>query len=149
MSTRESDKDSLQSVLKAQYSHVEEYCNAQTRLQNELVHVDSHDGRPRGLHQRALQQATLDYANSITKVQNNLGTLTTLLSTHKLEDRNQKLALEAHVQRSNRVLETMYNNGGRFHSIGIPASKDSHEIKTVALATLRASIAQVQKALSV
>jgi hypothetical protein len=147
MSTRESDnKDNLQSLLKAQYSQVEEYCNAQTRLQNELVVVSSRDGRPtKGLyHQRALQQTTLDLVNSISRVQTDLGTLSTL----KLEDRNQQNALEAHVQRSNRVLETIYNNGGQLHAIGIPASKDNHEIKTVALATLRASIAQVEKALS-
>lgn len=144
MSTRESDKDSLQSVLKAQYSHVEEYCNAQTRLQNQFI--DIRDGRPKVLHQYDLQQANLDLSNSISKVQTDLGTLSSTLKL--LEDRNQQIALQAHVQRSNRVLETIYNNGGRLHSIGIPASKDNHEIKTVALATLRASIAQVEKALS-
>jgi phage baseplate assembly protein gpV len=142
MSTRESDQDDLRLLLKTQYGHVEVYCNAQTLLQNELV--DSRNGRSQILYQHALQQATLDLSNSISEVQQDLR----MLAACKLSDRNQQRALDAHVQRSNRVLETIYHNGGRFHSNGIPASKDSHETKTVALATLRASIAQLEKALA-
>ena len=141
MNTSKSEKDNLRLLLKAQYGHVEAYCNAQTMLQNELV--DSRHGRSHLLHQHSLQQATLCLSNCISDVQEDLRTMVACT----LSDRNQQKALDAHVQRFIRVLETIYHNGGRFHSNGIPASSDNHDTKTVALATLRASIAQLETAL--
>jgi hypothetical protein len=149
MSTRESDNDHLQVLLKAQYGHVEAYCNAQTMLQNELLVDISRDDGVRSCsqirYQHALQQATLGFVNSISEVQEDLRML--LAACNQRSDRNEQRALDAHVQRSIRVLDTIYHNGARFHSNGIPASKDNHETKTVALATLRASIAQLEKRL--
>lgn len=153
MSTRESDNDHLQVLLKAQYEHVEAYCNAQTMLQNELVDIASRDGDgvrscSQIRYQHAVQQATLEFVNSISKVQEDLRML--LAACQQRSDRNeQREALDAHVQRSIRVLDTIYHNGGTFHSNGIPASNDNHETKIVALATLRASIAQLKKALAI
>ena len=138
----DNEEENLRRILDEQSSSVEAYCNRQTRLQNALI--ESRDGRSHAIHQLTLQQCTLDLSDSIGKVQENLQTL----SSVELSDRNKQKALETHVARSKRVLETIHQNGGNFYPNGIPASKDDDEAKTVALATLRASIAQVEKAIA-
>lgn len=140
---KETDEDeNLRLILKEQSASCEAYCNAQTLLQNALL--DGRDGGSYEVHQQTLQQTTMDLSNSIEKVQDVLQRL----SSFRLADRNKQKALDTHVERSKRVLTTIYNSGGKFHSLGIPATKDDAEAKTVALATLRASIAQVEKALA-
>jgi len=142
MNKETDEDDDLRRILKEQSRIVEKYCNAQTRLQNGLL--DSRDGRSHVLHQQTLQQATIDLSDCTEKVQGNLRKL----SSYQLADRNKRKALDTHVERSKRVLETIYHSGGKLHPLGIPASNDDDETKTVALATLRASIAQVERALA-
>lgn len=138
---KELDEDeSLRLVLKQQSSLCEAYCNAQTRLQNALI-----DGHSHPHSQLLLHQTLTELSDCTASVQENFK----LLSTMQLNDRNKQAALETHVQRSKRVLETLFESGGKLDSLGIPVSKDDVEMKTVALATLRASIAQVEKTLSV
>ena len=144
MSAKRDDDEDLRRILKEQYNHVEAYCNSQTRLQNALV--GRRDGRSRVFHQQYLEKVTLDLSDCTEKVQENLKRLS---SHRQLVDRNKQQALDTHVARSKRVLETIYQNGGKLSPLGIPVSKDDDETKTVALATLRASIAQVEKALAV
>lgn len=143
MSAKRDEEEGLRRILKEQYARAEAYCNAQTRLQNALV--ESRDGRSRVLHQQSLKQATSQLLDCTEKVQDNLNKL----SLCQLDNRNQQKALETHLARSKRVLETIFQNGGELSHLGIPVSRDDVEIKTVALATLRASIAQVEKALAV
>ena len=143
MSTEtDKEEENLRRILEEQSSRVEAYCNEQTRLQNALI--DSRGGQSHAMHQLILQHCTLDLSDSIEKVQENLQTL----SSVELSDRNKQNALETHVARSKRVLQTIHESGGKFYPSGIPASKDDVAAKTVALATLRASIAQVEKAIA-
>ena len=52
-----------------------------------------------------------------------------------------------HIQLSERVLCTIFENGAMFHSNGIPATQDKIAVKTVALSSLKASMVQVLRKL--
>jgi dsDNA-binding SOS-regulon protein len=144
MNKETNEEENLQVILKEQANVYQEYCNFQTLLQNALVE-SSRNGRSHVVHQQELLLATQNLSDSTERVQENFQKLS---SCRLSSNRNKQEALDTHVARSKRVLETIYNSGGKLHPLGIPTSKDNVEIKTVALATLRASIAQVEKALA-
>lgn len=142
MSRESNEEEKLRLLLQEQAEVCQEYCNAQTLLHNSLL--DSRNGRSHIIHQQILVQVSQDLSESIENVQENLRKLSAL----SLADRNKQKDLKEHVVRSKRVLQTIFDNGGKLHPIGIPINKDNIETKTVALATLRASIAQVEIALT-
>lgn len=124
-------------ALHQQYDHVEEYCNAQTRFQNALIE----DERKAAQYSHTLQ-AHLDHLQtSLEHVRSDLKQLQSIQLTHP---RLQQL-LANHLERSQRILKTIYNSGGRFHTNGIPAGKDDIEAKTVSLACLKASVAEIER----
>mmetsp|Transcript_9803 Transcript_9803/g.13811 ORF Transcript_9803/g.13811 Transcript_9803/m.13811 type:complete len:164 (+) Transcript_9803:55-546(+) len=147
----------LQKLLLKQYQHVEEYCNAQTRLQNALM-----DNRSTSqhkwetiLHRHTLQQSTLDLNESIQRVKSDLIEIEKQImlqedGSNSFLDRNVREALEQHMKRSRRVVQTIFGSGGQLHTCGIPVNggNQDHDIKIIALASLRASRAQLNSYLN-
>lgn len=124
-------------ALHQQYDHLEEYCNAQTLTQNALIE----DNRKAAQYSHTLQ-AHLDHLQtSLQHVQSDLKQLQLMQLTHP---RLQQL-LVTHLERSQRILKTIYHGGGRFHANGIPDGKDDIDAKTVSLACLKASIAEIER----
>ena len=137
VTTMISTNDEVVTALHEQYSRVEAYCNAQTRLRNALME----DERTTALYSHTLETLVQHMQTTVQRVQSDLKQLQTMRLGHA---RLQPLLLD-HVERSRRILKTIYNSGGRFHTNGIPDGKDDIETKTVALACLKASIAQIER----
>ena len=124
-------------LLHRQYRNLETYCNAQTRIQNALIE----EKRTTALFSLKLHAHLDNLQSSLQQVQSDLRQLQTIELGHP---RLQRL-LVAHIERSRRILKTIYNSGGAFHANGIPVYKDDVETKTVALASLNASIADLER----
>ena len=140
----------LRKLLLEQYQHLEEYCNAQTRLHNILIDNKSTSQQKwdKVLYDHKLQQTTLDLNDCIKKVKSDLIEIDKQLLIHTNNsslDRNACEALQQHLTRSRRVVQTIFESGGQLHGCGIPAKKgnNDHDSKLVALASLRASRAQL------
>lgn len=80
---------------------------------------------------------------ALGKVQNDMQAILMISLRH----RRRMEVLSEHIQLSERVLLTIFENGALLHANGVPATKDNTAIKTVALSSLRASIARVQRKL--
>jgi hypothetical protein len=139
LSRDEEENQWLHSLLQQQSQHVEEYCNGQTRLQNALIEED------RTFQASSIQTNIVELDQTLRNVQKDLKNL----KMKQLHGHRRKEVLSDHIQTSERVLLTIWENGGMLHPNGIPASKDNVAIKTVALSSLRASIAQVQRKLGI
>eukprot|EP00547_Thalassionema_nitzschioides_P013706 CAMPEP_0194239290 /NCGR_PEP_ID=MMETSP0158-20130606/5802_1 /TAXON_ID=33649 /ORGANISM="Thalassionema nitzschioides, Strain L26-B" /LENGTH=151 /DNA_ID=CAMNT_0038973731 /DNA_START=20 /DNA_END=475 /DNA_ORIENTATION=- len=125
----EGENSWIQQALNQQYEHLELYCNAQTRLQNSLLQQQLHRQ-----HNDTRTEWVMELSHAVQDVQQDLETLRNHTCSHP---RKQEL-LQRHVELSERVIKTIYEHGGMYHRNGIPATKDNIEIKTVALASLRA-----------
>jgi sirohydrochlorin ferrochelatase len=149
----ESDDDrphhTLRQALKEQYAHVEAYGNAQTKLHHAMSRSTNETGETQFgplLRQNARNRALEELAESIARVRSDFQCLQSMdLSeeSHKLQE-----VWKRHLETSRRVVDTIFEHGGRLHANGVPATKDDYDTKLVALATLRASIAQVESLLS-
>jgi hypothetical protein len=137
LSRDEEENQWVSMLLQQQAQNVEEYCNAQTRLQNAVVDEN------RMFQASVIQTCIVELQKTLSTVQNDL----IALQSKELRGHRKKEILSDHIQLSKRVLLTIFENGGMLHSNGIPASKDNVEIKTVALSSLRASVLQVQRIL--
>jgi 23S rRNA C2498 (ribose-2'-O)-methylase RlmM len=131
----EEENQWLHKALQRQFQHVEQYCNAQTRLHNALLEED------RAFQSTSLQTYIIELEECLRKVQKDLGSL----QAKELRNQRRMEVLLSHVERSKRVLLTVYENGAMLHPNGIPATKDNVAIKTVALSTLRASMVQLER----
>jgi hypothetical protein len=134
-------QSSLLQLLNSQYEHVESYCNAQTRLQNALTEGNRSKSDPHQLYQAKLNQHVTSLQKTLGKVQSDL----VELEGYNIKNERLQQLLDSHVERSKRVLTTIYRHGGIYHANGLPAGKDSIEEKTVALSALKASITQIQR----
>mmetsp|Transcript_36975 Transcript_36975/g.42173 ORF Transcript_36975/g.42173 Transcript_36975/m.42173 type:complete len:208 (+) Transcript_36975:3-626(+) len=170
----ESGEEWLHIFLEKQYCNVEIYCNAQTRLQNSFLEKkdegttssfqqwNTHHHRPtkdqRQLFlvkelSRAIENVQNDseaLQNYFYRKKNNEIDTTSIRKIHQELNRKEMILLELiknHLDLSERVLYTIYEHGGMYHLNGLPATKDDLEIKTVALAILRASKGQIQNKL--
>lgn len=139
MSDDSNNDDWLRNVLNQQYLHAEYYCNAQTKLQNSLLQQNQQTSK------HGMESTVLELSAAVQDVQQDLETLRTIAMD--LPSRTQAL-LKDHVELSKRVVMTIYEHGGMYHPNGIPATKDNIEIKTVALASLRASKVRLEQRLS-
>jgi hypothetical protein len=160
---------SLFNLLQEQYSATEDYCNAQTALRNVVVSRQeiSADGSAWNKnHQRlVLNQALRQHQKSHDRLHSNLQALkqqesymsassniSNPESSYVLRSTVPVDLLSQHIRRSQRILETIYyEGGGAYHPNGLakPMTTDSISTTTtsnmmVALSTLRASIQLVQ-----
>jgi uncharacterized coiled-coil DUF342 family protein len=135
LSPEEEENQWLHRALQRQFQHVEKYCNAQTRLHNALIEED------RAFQSTSLHTYIVELEDCLRKVQKDLG----YLQEKQLRNQRRMEVLSSHVERSKRVLWTVYENGAILHPNGIPATKDNVAIKTVALSTLRASMVQLER----
>jgi hypothetical protein len=111
------DPNNLSTHLQEQYKHVEEYCNAQTRLYNATISSkDTADAVAN------LSQATRRIRQDLQKLQN--------------------FQQDQHLEVSRRLIQTIGRNPS-WHADGLPEGSSKVQVYTVALATLKASIAQV------
>lgn len=129
--------EKLSGRLKRQYKHFEDYCNAQTRLQNALIEED------REFLPSTLQDCVDALQIVVSKIQEDRKDL----ATFNLNNGRKQKILEEHISRSERIIKTIFHNGGKYHPSGIPASSDDVNMKTVAMATLRASLTKTQRKL--
>jgi hypothetical protein len=111
------DPNNLSTRLQEQYQHVEEYCNAQTRLFNATI--NSKDAADAVAN---LSQATRRIRQDLQKLQN--------------------CRQDKHLEVSRRVIQTIGRNPS-WHANGLPEGSAKVQVFTVALATLKASIAEV------
>lgn len=141
----------LRTSLQEQYQCVEEYCNAQTRLNNALVNNRSRSQHKweRVLYEHTLQKATQGLSESIQTVRSCMIKIESQIpkGLFPLSDsdgnRNTRQAWQQHLERSRRVLQTLFQSGGgQFYASGIPVGKYDSESKMIGLATLRASRAR-------
>jgi len=145
--TQSSKEEATQVLLEEQFQYTEAYCNATTALHNALQQVAGAGEVLVDLH-----QATKEYQDALDSVQNNLQALTELVAVHEKETgrRNAKSCLTQHLERTRRVLATIYQSGqgAAYYSNGIPipssqSRNNNNNARLVALATLRASIQSV------
>mmetsp|Transcript_29190 Transcript_29190/g.44130 ORF Transcript_29190/g.44130 Transcript_29190/m.44130 type:complete len:154 (-) Transcript_29190:318-779(-) len=141
--------DWLRNFLNQQYLHAEYYCNAQTKLQNSLLQQQNNAQQSCSSKHVQMESAVLELSAAVQDVQQDLETLRRTIiaddnNNNNIHPRKQTL-LQGHVELSERVVMTIYEHGGMYHPNGIPATKDDIEIKTVALASLRASIARLEE----
>lgn len=139
LSPEEEENECAHAILKRQFQHVEKHCNAQTRFHNALIEED------RAFQSTALQTFMAELDSSLKKVQKDLEAL----KTTTLRNRRRMEVLSAHIELSERVLLTIFENGAVLHPNGIPATKDDVAIKTVALSALRASILKLERKLGI
>lgn len=164
--TTTTSKDKILSLLENQYAHVEAYCDAQTTLHNTLVNRGSSKGSATQkkhpvhpyldltLHQPPEEyKAVMNIQKSLNSIKGNWTALQELVETDKDNDTNRNpiiaSLLQNHMALSRRVVKTVQDP---YHRNGIPTTssgggENSTERKTVALATLRASMARIQEAL--
>ena len=158
------DTSDIASLLQQQYVHVEEYCNAQTRLYNCAItnssRLTSQSSSSTTTEMMALSMgltksepalAVAEISKTIELVREDLKILTNLIN-QKNDDGNNTMQnskrlcnmdiLRSHVDLSQRVIKTIYNNPS-WHANGIPATSIDMETNMVALASLKASIARV------
>jgi hypothetical protein len=116
-------------VLKEQYTLVEKYANAQSRLWNATM---------------ASSSSSPD--DQVPIVVDNLDTCRCRVRSNleRLQQQEEiQLRYPEHVALSHRVLQTIAGNPS-WHPNGIPShTKNALEVNTVALATLKASIARI------
>lgn len=163
---------SLRQLLREQYSAIEDYCNAQTSFRNTIVaRQDSSisGSTSTGLdRQLCLNQALMNHQVALDRVDDNLHALHQLLKalspsnettssqspmkTRKTDSTALQQVLSQHLQRSERVLQTIFmEGGGAFHPNGLPVpmreaeSESTSSALMVALSSLRASIQLVQE----
>ena len=137
LSQEEQENQRLAHMLQQQFQNLEDYCNCQTHLQNSLVDED------RRFQASTIQMNMDQLQQALKNVQSDMQTLKMItLRNHRRMD-----VLLDHIQLSERVLLTVFENGAMLHTNGIPATKDDISIKTVALSSLRASMARVQRKL--
>jgi hypothetical protein len=168
MDIKETTVESLFQLLEAQYEHTVDYCNAQTALQNAFVTPSSSSASSMGTTTSTkinVASAVQSLQTSVSRVQMNLKRLENVLDDLNDDDEHKKSIMDRvvvqawtnHVARSRRILSTLYATAS-FAPHGVPtftttegdADGDDDVInrKTVALATLRASIHQVQEILN-
>ena len=128
----------LNALLEEQYRSAEAYANAQSRLYNAASWRGTGAGGSGDddYDDDGLVAAAEDLARRREGVRSNL----VLLKRHQQQRRDDHL--EAHLSLSGRVAETLFSNPS-WHRNGIPSSRASMETSTVALASLKASIARV------
>ena len=152
------EQNRLSLLLQYQYDHVEEYCNAQTNLNNILIQrTDNNTNTYTSSRNLSvlLVPAISNLQEKLAYVQNDLTSLEEFVQTceqHSISSRSVSLSLlQQHVERSRRVLKTVYEpyhvNGIQFPSKQktVMSGLDSIETKTIALASLRASIIKLQQ----
>jgi len=150
--TQSSKEEATQVLLEEQFLYTEAYCNATTALHNALQQVAG--GAAEELVD--LYQATKEYQDALDRVQNNLQALKELAVVEEASgtrSRNANRCLTQHLERTRRVLTTIYQSGhgAAFYANGIPipssqsftGSNNNNNARLVALATLRASIQSV------
>jgi hypothetical protein len=148
-------QDKILATLEAQYTHVEAYCDAQTSLGNVYIQRGkSQEATTRTIHPYLqLEQPSPEYTalqqvrTSLHAIHQDWQIIHQLLEELNHNDKEIHAMLLRHVALSKRVLQTVQD---RYHRNGIPiltSSQSSLERKTVALATLRASIARIQQAI--
>jgi hypothetical protein len=120
----EEPREPIVLLLQEQYSQVECYCNAQTRLHNAIQTTSS----------ESTAKAVIALSDSLQKLRLDLQLL-------RMKENSR---LEEHLRLSDRVIETISRNPG-WHANGIPASSNNIKLNTVALATLKASIATISE----
>lgn len=153
----ESFQEQVQLLLKSQYLHLEDYINSQTRLRNILRQqtpsdaissplLANHEGR----QQQVAVLAVYDTTEQVRKDLQQLSEFVNRLSKNENNNDNERLrmALQIHLECSQRVVTTCYNCGNQWHTLGIHVSYDQNnatEIQLTALATLKASITQLRE----
>lgn len=153
---------SLSTLLREQYSATEDYCNAQTSFRNAVVsrQDSSNSGQsPMRLNRYVvLNQALMHHQTALDRIQENLQHLhehhNALSESYETPDSGSALlqkVLSQHLQRTERVLRTIYiEGGGVYHPNGLPVptgegeSENAASALMVALSTLRASMHLVQ-----
>jgi len=131
-------------VLNEQYDVTIAFCNAQTRLLNAST--------PSAQHSPGLHNSLDEYASYLRGVQGNWQRLQNVQESlcDFPEYRRVATLYKAHVERTQRVLQTVQRAGGGVYSPqGISFAINDNETVTVALATLRASIDSVRDVLSI
>ena len=111
------DTNNLSTRLQEQYKHVEEYCNAQTRLYNATI------------SSKDVADAVANLSQATRRIRQDLQDL-------------QKCQQDQHLEVSCRVIQTIGRNPS-WHANGLPEGSSKVQVFTIALATLKASIAQV------
>jgi hypothetical protein len=137
LSREEEENQRLVNLLQQQFANLEEYCNCQTQLHNSCVEED------RRFQASSIQACMDQLEKALGKVQNDMQAILLIsMPHHRRMD-----VLSEHIHLSERVVRTIFENGAMLHANGVPATKDNTAIKTVALSSLRASIARVQRKL--
>eukprot|EP00543_Licmophora_paradoxa_P016207 CAMPEP_0202469092 /NCGR_PEP_ID=MMETSP1360-20130828/77437_1 /ASSEMBLY_ACC=CAM_ASM_000848 /TAXON_ID=515479 /ORGANISM="Licmophora paradoxa, Strain CCMP2313" /LENGTH=143 /DNA_ID=CAMNT_0049094303 /DNA_START=46 /DNA_END=477 /DNA_ORIENTATION=- len=131
--------ENIHQKVKLQYQHIEEYCNAQTRLRHAMIEED------RELQGSLCHECIDQLQRIVQKIQKDQSDLSSMVSL--IMNERQQAALSEHIARSERVLETILRSGGMFYTDGIPSSSDDVGMKTVALSTLWASSNKLQRQL--
>ena len=143
----EFDLSEVQTVLETQYDATVAFCNAQTSLLNATTpssRKQEGDG--------ALHDALDEYSTCLRRVQRHWERLQQMEQTLQTMSECRRLwaVYKSHVERTERVLQTVQHagGGGVWSSHGVPLAgvNDSNTV-TVALATLRASIDAVREVL--
>lgn len=144
----------LSSLLQEQYRHVEEYCNAQTRVYNSTVLTKAstqRDGIKGGLSVNKNMEpsrAVAELSNAVACVRQDLKGLTLILKqSDDIDTINHPRMISAsllreHIHLSRRVIQTISHNPS-WNVHGIPATSFNMEANMVALASLKASIARL------
>ncbi|CAB9515780.1 hypothetical protein SEMRO_738_G195230.1 [Seminavis robusta] len=172
-SNRASSSSLAQDIIQAlqvQYAHVEEYCQAQTKLGNLLVTRGKEETKAAAIpipvgHQEFQAIQSLDQV--IQQVREDTVALETLVELYHQEEQEEdditsdepimtishhvQLLMKKHLDLSRRVLQTVREP---FHSNGIPnvtistrqQGGSNNQVQLVALATLRASMARLAEA---
>ena len=149
-------EDKIRTTLETQYAHVESYCDAQTTLGNLLINRGKDTPQPK-LHPHLLAvppppdeyTACLTIQQALSNIRQDWNNLQELLEeTQNHNHSGVHSLLQQHWSLSKRVLQTVQDV---YHRNGIPIptnrTVDPTERKTIALATLRASIARIQQAM--
>jgi hypothetical protein len=146
----------LINALEWQYTHIQDYCHAQTKLSNLWV---TRGGRekssiPLGCQ---VQQIIQDVDNAVQHVRQDLLALLALIDIYQQDDScsiapHVQSLLKSHIALSRRVIQTVQEH---YHANGIPnrnggqgLQQSQNDHKLVALATLRASITRINEAAS-
>ena len=142
-------------TLEHQYAHVAAYCDAQTTLGNILVHR-GRDPKARKIDPLLVVPRPPEEFNAVVTIQtartnlkNDWVAIQELIQETTSSNTAIHTLLEQHWKLSRRVVQTVHDP---YHRNGIPVvtdvrREDPNERKTVALATLRASVARLQEAM--
>jgi hypothetical protein len=158
-------------ALELQYTHIHDYCQAQTKLSNLwMSRGGGRDKSPLGcqVQQQQQQQTIHEVDKAIQHVRHDMVALQTLSDLYEQQQQDDdddddddsteiivphvQSLLKKHIALSRRVIQTVQEH---YHANGIPnnsqglqqqqQSSSQNSCKLVALATLRASIARIKE----